>query len=207
MRLALAQALYSEPDILLLDEPTNHIDISARLFLESFLVKKNMTVVVLSHGGHFLNAICTDMIKFGDCKRTYHVGNYSSFQEHGDQTRARNCSKVDAAVQWEKKAKKFTQKQRNMANSKRRDNNKLKQAAERQKKLGRIQFLGRFGLVGSLALQKTGTLCGGQKARLAFATVMSAEPFVLILDEPSNHLDSYSQESLAAAMENFQGAG
>ena len=48
------------------------------------------------------------------------------------------------------------------------------------------QFLGSFGLVGQLALQKIGTLSGGQKARLAFATVMFEEPHVLILDEPTN---------------------
>lgn len=58
----------------------------------------------------------------------------------------------------------------------------------------------------SWALQKIGTLSGGQKARLAFATVMSTEPHVLILDEPSNHLDSDSLESLAAAVQKFQGA-
>lgn len=67
-------------------------------------------------------------------------------------------------------------------------------------------FLGGFGLVGPLALQQIGTLSGGQKARLAFATVLSEEPHVLILDEPTNHLDKDSLESLAAAVEKFQGA-
>lgn len=67
------------------------------------------------------------------------------------------------------------------------------------------QFLGGFGL-GPLALQLIGTLSGGQKARLAFATVMYTVPHVLILDEPTNHLDSDSLESLAAAIEIFQGA-
>ena len=54
------------------------------------------------------------------------------------QTWQRNCSKADAAARQEKKAKEFIQKQRSMANSKHRDDNKMKQAAERQKKLGRI---------------------------------------------------------------------
>merc|ERR1712224_393749 len=68
------------------------------------------------------------------------------------------------------------------------------------------QFLGGFGLVGSLALQPIGSLSGGQKARLALATVLSEPPHVLILDEPTNHLDSESLESLAAAVEGFGGA-
>jgi ATP-binding cassette subfamily F protein 3 len=44
------------------------------------------------------------------------------------------------------------------------------------------QFLGGFGLVGPLALQKIGTLSGGQKARLAFSAVMVNEPHLLILE-------------------------
>jgi len=138
MRLALAEVLYSEPNIILLDEPTNHLDLSAVLFLENYLVEKDTTVAVVSHDGHFLDAICTDMIKIEDTKLKCHVGNYSSFCEREEQTWVRNCSKADAVARQEKKAKDFIQKQRSMANSKRRDDNKLKQAAERQKKQGRI---------------------------------------------------------------------
>ena len=385
MRLALAQALYSEPDILLLDEPTNHLDLSAILFLQDYLVSKKMTIVVVSHDGHFLDEICTDMIKFEtNAKLKYHVGNYSSLCEMEEQTWERNTKKAEAAARKEKKAMEFIHKQRSMANSKHRDDNKQRQAAERQKKLGRIglfsdngqkfkllaegntkkggsnraghifgnytnargmtsafvsnekvafgedhqllnfkfpaaaplkgggdglismedgcfrynpeddwllqdlslnisnssriamvgkngagkstllkllcgelplnggefhvhpnmriahiaqhhiehlgdflestpvdyfmkqhhaksehearQFLGGFGLVGPLALQLIGTLSGGQKARLAFATVMYTEPHLLILDEPTNHLDGDSLESLAAAVEKFHGA-
>ena len=68
------------------------------------------------------------------------------------------------------------------------------------------QFLGGFGLVGNLALQPIGSLSGGQKARLAFATVLYNPPHVLVLDEPTNHLDLQSLESLAKAITNFQGA-
>jgi len=68
------------------------------------------------------------------------------------------------------------------------------------------QFLGGFGLIGSLALQPIGSLSGGQKARLAFATVLYSPPHVLILDEPTNHLDGESLESLSEALSNFGGA-
>lgn len=68
------------------------------------------------------------------------------------------------------------------------------------------QVLGGFGLVGSLALQPIGSLSGGQKARLAFATVLYKPPHVLILDEPTNHLDEESLESLAGAIAGFEGA-
>lgn len=65
-------------------------------------------------------------------------------------------------------------------------------------------FLRRFGLAGPLALQLIGTMSGGQKARLTFASVMYNVPHVLILDEPTNHLDSDITESLANAVKEFE---
>lgn len=50
-------------------------------------------------------------------------------------------------------------------------------------------YLGRFGVAGRLALQKIGSLSGGQKARVVLARIMHDEPHVLLLDEPTNHLD------------------
>lgn len=50
-------------------------------------------------------------------------------------------------------------------------------------------YLGRFGVAGKLALQKMGTLSGGQKARCVLARIMHDGPHVLLLDEPTNHLD------------------
>jgi ATPase subunit of ABC transporter with duplicated ATPase domains len=49
MRIALAQALFIQPDILLLDEPTNHLDLHAVLWLEDHLQSWNRTLIVVSH--------------------------------------------------------------------------------------------------------------------------------------------------------------
>jgi ATP-binding cassette subfamily F protein 3 len=68
------------------------------------------------------------------------------------------------------------------------------------------QALGGFGLVGNLALQRIGTLSGGQKARLTFATMLHDAPHLMILDEPTNHLDKDSLDSLSAAIKLFKGA-
>lgn len=66
--------------------------------------------------------------------------------------------------------------------------------------------LGKFGITGDLALQSIETLSGGQKSRLAFASMIMSNPHMLVLDEPTNHLDVESIEALADALIKFQGA-
>jgi ATP-binding cassette subfamily F protein 3 len=66
--------------------------------------------------------------------------------------------------------------------------------------------LGKFGITGDLALQSIETLSGGQKSRVAFASMIMTNPHMLVLDEPTNHLDVESIEALAAALIKFQGA-
>lgn len=66
--------------------------------------------------------------------------------------------------------------------------------------------LGKFGITGDLALQSIETLSGGQKSRVAFASMIMSNPHMLVLDEPTNHLDVESIEALADALVKFQGA-
>eukprot|EP00535_Pseudo-nitzschia_heimii_P010123 CAMPEP_0197182702 /NCGR_PEP_ID=MMETSP1423-20130617/6566_1 /TAXON_ID=476441 /ORGANISM="Pseudo-nitzschia heimii, Strain UNC1101" /LENGTH=911 /DNA_ID=CAMNT_0042633159 /DNA_START=93 /DNA_END=2828 /DNA_ORIENTATION=- len=138
MKVALVEALCSNPDIILLDEPTNHLDVSAKIFLEDYVLRQNLTLVVVSHDEDFLDAICTDIIKFENQTLEYHVGNYSTFREREEQLWTTNNRIADAAARKEQKAKEFIAKQKSMSASKRRDDNKQRQAREREKKLSRI---------------------------------------------------------------------
>lgn len=67
------------------------------------------------------------------------------------------------------------------------------------------RHLGSFGITGTLGLQKMQLLSGGQKSRVAFAALCLNQPHILILDEPSNHLDTQGLDALADALINFKG--
>ena len=147
MRLALARALFARPDVLLLDEPTNHLDVRGVLWLGRQLQRRqaSMTVLLVSHDAAFLNDVCTDIIVFENKALTYHSGPYASYLEGRTQEASRHASRSAAVEKQVDKQKQFIAKQRAAANSKKgaSDDNKLRQAKEREKKLERVG-LGRF---------------------------------------------------------------
>jgi len=65
--------------------------------------------------------------------------------------------------------------------------------------------LGSLGITGSMALQKIGTMSGGEKARVALANFVLVPHNILILDEPSNHLDSATVHVLTQALQEYKG--
>lgn len=67
------------------------------------------------------------------------------------------------------------------------------------------RHLGAFGITGTTSLQRLELLSGGQKSRVAFACLSLTNPHILVLDEPSNHLDIEAMDALSDALKKFGG--
>lgn len=325
MRLALARALFCEPDLLLLDEPSNMLDVPSITFLSDYLQTYPSTVLVVSHDRAFLNEVATDIIHQHSERLDYYKGaNFDSFyatkeerrktakREYDNQMVQRahlqafidkfryNAAKSSEAQSRIKKLEKmpvleapeseyivhfrFPEVEKlsppiiqmsNVSFGYTPDKPLLKNVdldVQLDSRIGivgpngagkttalklligalpptsglisanprlRIGFfaqhhvdaldlnasavtfmaakypgksdeeyrrhLGAFGITGMTGLQKMEFLSGGQKSRVAFACLSLTNPHILVLDEPSNHLDIEAMDALSTALRQFQG--
>jgi ATP-binding cassette subfamily F protein uup len=106
-RVALAKALIAQPDLLLLDEPTNHLDLDMIEWLEDYLVRTNMTLLMVTHDRYFLEVVCDEILELDDGILYRYKGNFSYFlekknereeQAYASRERARNLMRRE--LEW-----------------------------------------------------------------------------------------------------------
>lgn len=133
LRVLLAQALFSDPDVLLLDEPTNHLDINTIRWLENILVARSSTMIIISHDRHFLNSVCTHMADLDYGELRLFPGNYDEYMTAATQARERmlsdNAKKKAQIAELQQFVSRFS------ANA-----SKAKQATSRARQIDKIQL-------------------------------------------------------------------
>ena len=80
-RVALANTLITEPDLLILDEPTNHLDLDMTEWLEDYLRRTNLSLLMVTHDRYFLDRVCTEIIEIDNRQIYQYKGNYSYYLE------------------------------------------------------------------------------------------------------------------------------
>ena len=80
-RIALANTLITEPDLLILDEPTNHLDLEMTEWLEDYLKRSNLTLLMVTHDRYFLDRVCSEIMEIDARSIYFYKGNYSYYLE------------------------------------------------------------------------------------------------------------------------------
>jgi ATPase subunit of ABC transporter with duplicated ATPase domains len=326
VRVLLAQAVFSKPDVLLLDEPTNNLDIPAMVWLENFLADYEGVIIVVSHDRHFLNRVCSHTCDVDYKTIRIFSGPYDVYQAMEQVARAQRSKESSRVERQVEKLKRFVERfKSNAARSKQATSrvklidqlsgqkvvpssrvaprlffkmakpsgqnvievenlsfahpggvnlfNKFTTRVDRGDKLGIVgrngigkttlvrlllgelqpgagkvawggtttrayfpqegsglfadkelsimdwikqytdnqdinnmrSMLGRMLFSGDDVKKQVGVLSGGEKVRCLLSMVMLQEANVLVLDEPTSHLDMESIEALQEALEEYQG--
>ena len=80
-RVALANVLINEPDLLILDEPTNHLDLDMTEWLEEYLKRGTLSLLMVTHDRYFLDRVCSEIIEIDNRQIYSYKGNYSYYLE------------------------------------------------------------------------------------------------------------------------------
>ena len=80
-RVALAKILINEPNLLILDEPTNHLDIDMIEWLENYLSRNRMAILMVTHDRYFLDKVCNKIVEIDNEKVYSYNGKYNYFLE------------------------------------------------------------------------------------------------------------------------------
>jgi ATP-binding cassette subfamily F protein 3 len=132
MRVALAAALFAEPDVLLLDEPTNYLDLEGVIWLKQYLRNYRHTILIVSHDRDLLNESVNAILHLDQRKLTLYQGNYDTFERMRREKQALQLKLKKKQDDQRRHMEAFVTRFRAQAN-------KARQAQSRLKALARLQ--------------------------------------------------------------------
>lgn len=96
-RLALAQVLINKPDLLIMDEPTNHLDIDMIEWLENYIARESISILMVTHDRYFLDAVCNSVLELDNTQLYEYKGDYSYFVTKKAEREAVQNAEIDKA--------------------------------------------------------------------------------------------------------------
>ncbi|MGE5316541.1 MAG: ABC-F family ATP-binding cassette domain-containing protein [Chloroflexota bacterium] len=96
-KISMAKALLEDTDLLILDEPTNHLDIEMIEWLEEYLTRQSLSLLVVTHDRYFLDNVCDEILELDNNKLYRYKGNYAYFIEKKAEREANELSETEKA--------------------------------------------------------------------------------------------------------------
>ncbi len=96
-RVALANVLITEPNLIILDEPTNHLDLDMVEWLEDYLQRSRLSLLMVTHDRYFLDRVCSEIIEIDNKTLYQYNGNYSYYLEKRDERISAQNAEIDRA--------------------------------------------------------------------------------------------------------------
>ena len=96
-KVALAKALIEEANLIILDEPTNHLDVTMIEWLENYLDRQNLSILIFTHDRYFLDNVCNEIIELENQTIFKYKGNYTYYLEKKEERRAIERAGIEKA--------------------------------------------------------------------------------------------------------------
>lgn len=96
-RVALANVLITEPELIILDEPTNHLDLDMTEWLEEYLQRSRLSLLMVTHDRYFLDRVCSEIIEIDQKQLFQYKGNYSYYLEKRQERVESQNAEIDRA--------------------------------------------------------------------------------------------------------------
>ncbi|NDW19839.1 ABC transporter ATP-binding protein [Dysgonomonas sp. 216] len=152
-RVALANVLITEPDLIILDEPTNHLDLDMTEWLEEYLQRSRLSLLMVTHDRYFLDRVCSEIIEIDQKQLFQYKGNYSYYLEKREERINTQNSEIDRANNLLRKELEWMRRQPQARGTKAKSRidafYELEKKAQQQRDAGNVQLQMKGSYIGN----------------------------------------------------------
>lgn len=152
-RVALANVLITEPELIILDEPTNHLDLDMTEWLEEYLQRSRLSLLMVTHDRYFLDRVCSEIIEIDQKQLFQYKGNYSYYLEKRQERVSSQNAEIDRANNLLRKELEWIRKQPRARGTKAKSRidayYDLEKKAEKERDLGNVQLQMKGSYIGN----------------------------------------------------------